>query len=69
MNAISSAAPCHVVLDGIGYDVVVWTIGGDGVPTPWINREGRLTSWYDLPVHRNPVLYTGTAAEHAQGTR
>lgn len=69
-NAISSASPCHVVIDGVGlYDVICWTIGDNGVPTPWINRDGVLTSFYMLPLHLNPTFYTGTAAEHVQGIR
>jgi hypothetical protein len=41
MNAISSAAPCHVRYpDGTTYDVICWTIGPiSGQPIPWIVKS------------------------------
>ena len=70
MNAISSAAPCHVsfVEHGAGivrHDVVCWTVDEMGVPVPWIVRGGRLYDWDRLPLHLKPELRPGTAAEAA----
>lgn len=56
MNAISSAAPCHVLVSPKGsdpvpsrHDVICWTIDdGDGTPCPWILYDGEVVSVWDL---------------------
>lgn len=65
-SSISSASPCHVRIDNLLCDVVVWTSDG-GTPVPWIIYGDGLTPFFLLPTHRNPVLRAGTAREAVEG--
>lgn len=69
MNAISSAAPCHVRIGNVLYDVICWTVDPDGGPIPWINYDGAITSLYGLPFHLDADLRVGSAREAVEDGR
>lgn len=55
-HGISSAFPSHVKIGHVCYDVIAWTLDGDGCPTAWYSDNGKL-NW------ATNRIFPGTAAE------